>query len=150
MTNPGAAIKCEVCESPFPDKEQATKTCEACTMVNQKDAIECATCGTKFEEKKKPTEENEAKDEKPKKRQGDKNNLYDENFLFQVISMLEFFFSIANVSPKARDLMIKACQPKKLQYLIQLSVEGTPQMKVLVQKIFQSLLMNDLPPEVFE
>jgi hypothetical protein len=64
--------------------------------------------------------------------------------------MLDFFFGLAECSPRALGLVQSVSLPHHLQYLIELSVEGMPQIQIVVQKLFQSMMRLDLPSEVYE
>ena len=62
---------------------------------------------------------------------GDEGRLYSQINLQRIVGLLDFFFSLAEISPRALDLVAPALFPKSLQYLIELSVEGMPQVQIL-------------------
>ena len=59
---------------------------------------------------------------------GDEGRLYSQINIQRIVGLLDFFFSLAEISPRALDLVAPALFPKSLQYLIELSVEGMPQV----------------------
>ena len=89
-------------------------------------------------------------DREIQKPQGDEGRLYSALNLQRIVGLLDFFFSLAEISPRALDLVAPALFPKTLQYLIELSVEGMPQIQILCHKLFQSMLRLEIPGQVFE
>ena len=81
---------------------------------------------------------------------GDEGRLYSLTNLYRIVAMLDFFFGLAECSPRALNLVQSVSLPHHLQYLIELSVEGMPQIQIVVQKLFQSMMRLDLPSEVYE
>ena len=78
------------------------------------------------------------------------NNLYQESFLLRILGMLEFYCSLAIHSPAALAMIKHLSNPEKLSSLIRLLTFGTPKMKVIVLKIFTSLVRMEIPHEIFD
>ena len=77
-------------------------------------------------------------------------NMYHESFLFKILGMMEFYTSLALVSPAALALVQQFADPAKLNILIQLLVGGLSRGKIIILRVFQDLMKLDFPTEIFD
>ena len=77
-------------------------------------------------------------------------NLYHETFLLRIVSMLDFYCSLAVNSPSTLAMVHKVSDPAKLNTLVRLLICGLPRMKMIVLKIFQNLLKLEIPLEILD
>lgn len=62
--------------------------------------------------------------------------VYSEMFLFQILAMLEFFFSVAEISPVFHKIFKSVANKDKISKLIGIAAEGESKLQILTQKIF--------------
>ena len=63
-------------------------------------------------------------------------NMYHESFFFKILGMLDYYTSLALVSPAALALVQQFADPIKLNILIQLLVGGLSRGKIIILRVF--------------
>ena len=77
-------------------------------------------------------------------------NMYHESFFFKILGLMDFYSSLACISPAALALVQQFANPHKLNILIQLLIAGHSRGKIIVLRIFQDLMKLDFPTEIFD
>lgn len=77
-------------------------------------------------------------------------NLYHESFFFRILGLMDFYTSLAQVSPAALALVQQFADPKKLNILLQFLIGSVSRGKIIVLRIFQGLMKLDFPIEIFD
>ena len=77
-------------------------------------------------------------------------NMYHESFFFKMLALLDFYTSMALVSPAALAFVQQVSDPSNIQVLVQLLVLGVSRNKITVLRILQNLMKLDFPTEIFD
>lgn len=63
-------------------------------------------------------------------------NMYHDSFFFKILGMMDFYSSLALISPAALSLVQEFADPRKLNLLVQLLIGGLSRGKFIVLRIF--------------
>ena len=76
--------------------------------------------------------------------------MYSETSLFRVLRQLEQMISLSASGSQGFEIIQRFSDPDNLKFLIELSVDTSPRNQILIQRMLQSIIKLNLPPEILD
>ena len=77
-------------------------------------------------------------------------HLYHSSFFYKILGIMDFYSSLAQVSPAALALVQQLADPRKLNVLLQFMIGSLSRGKIIALRILQALMKLDFPIEIFD